>query len=360
MLEPYCAKTRYVSLDAQSPDPDVIEAAADIIRCGRLVAFPTETVYGLGANAFSAEAINRIYRAKGRPASDPLIAHIGQIEQLQDVAVDIPNIARLLFERFAPGPLTLVLRKHEDIPAKLTAGMDTVAVRMPDHAVALALIRAARVPLAAPSANKFSRPSPTNGQHVLNDLDGSVDMILDAGNATIGVESTIVSLVGAVPQLLRPGGVSFEDLRGIVPDIIYRPRYLCDDDNAAPAPGSLLKHYSPRAKVLLFRGNDDEAVFAAMREHIRPGSNVGAMLMDADVAQLDGLQVKVANLGANLDQAALRLFAALRELDQMGVAEILARAPQPQGLGLAIGDRLLRAAVGNVIEVKPPRHPRML
>ncbi len=355
MLEPYCAKTRYVSLDAQSPDPDVIEAAAEIIRRGCLVAFPTETVYGLGANAFSPEAINRIYRAKGRPASDPLIAHIGQIEQLQDVAVDIPNIARLLFEQFAPGPLTLVLRKHEDIPAKLTAGMDTVAVRMPDHAVALALIRAARVPLAAPSANKFSRPSPTNGQHVLNDLGGSVDMILDAGNATIGVESTIVSLVGAVPQLLRPGGVSFEDLRGIVPDIIYRPRYLRDDGNAAPAPGSLLKHYSPRAKVLLFRGNDDEAVFAAMREHIRPGSNVGAMLMDADVAQLDGLQVKVANLGANLDQAALRLFAALRELDQMGVAEILVRAPQPQGLGLAIGDRLLRAAVGNVIEVKPPR-----
>ena len=207
MLEPYCAKTRYVSLDAQSPDPDVIEAAAEIIRRGRLVAFPTETVYGLGANAFSPEAINRIYRAKGRPASDPLIAHIGQIEQLHGVAIDIPNIARLLFEQFAPGPLTLVLRKHEDIPAKLTAGMDTVAVRMPDHAVALALIRAARVPLAAPSANKFSRPSPTNGQHVLNDLDGSVDMILDAGNATIGVESTIVSLVGAVPQLLRPGGV---------------------------------------------------------------------------------------------------------------------------------------------------------
>ena len=356
MLEPYCAKTRYVSLDAQSPDPDVIEAAADIIRCGRLVAFPTETVYGLGANAFSAEAINRIYRAKGRPASDPLIAHIGQIEQLQGTSLStsrtlpgccLDDLRRVL--------LTLVLKKHEDIPAKLTAGMDTVAVRMPDHAVALALIRAARVPLAAPSANKFSRPSPTNGQHVLNDLDGSVDMILDAGSATIGVESTIVSLVGAVPQLLRPGGVSFEDLRGIVPDIIYRPRYLCDDDNAAPAPGSLLKHYSPRAKVLLFRGNDDEAVFAAMREHIRPGSNVGAMLMDADVAQLDGLQVKVANLGANLDQAALRLFAALRELDQMGVAEILARAPQPQGLGLAIGDRLLRAAVGNVIEVKPPR-----
>ena len=355
MLEPYRARTCYSHVDALSPDPDVIEAAAKIIRCGRLVAFPTETVYGLGANALSAEAINRIYRAKGRPASDPLIAHIGQIEQLQGIAVDIPDIARLLFEQFAPGPLTLVLRKHENIPANLTAGMDTVAVRMPDHAVALALIRAARVPLAAPSANKFSRPSPTSGQHVLNDLDGSVDMILDAGSATIGVESTIVSLVGSVPQLLRPGGVSFEDLRGIVPDIIYRPRYLRDDGNAAPAPGILLKHYSPRAKVLLFRGNDDEAVFAAMREHIRRGGRIGAMLMEAELAQFDGLQIKVANLGANLDQAALRLFAALRELDQMGVAEILVRAPQQQGLGLAIGDRLLRAAVGNVIEVKPPR-----
>ena len=236
------------------------------------------------------------------------------------------------------------------MPANLTAGLDTVAVRLPDHAVATALIKAAGVPIAAPSANRFSRPSPTTAQHVLEDLAAEIDVLLDAGSTSIGLESTILTLAEDPPQLLRPGGVPLEALRQLIPDLRFEPRFL-NDAEAAPAPGTLLKHYSPRAKLLLFQGQDDAAVYAAMHAEIAGNRRVGLMVSAADAAAFADLDVEIENLGRNAEQAALRLFAAMRALDRAGVELILARAPEKQGLGLAAWDRLLRAAEGSLIEV---------
>lgn len=352
MREPYKTTTRTFQVDSQVPEPRAIALAGAAIRAGGLVAFPTETVYGLGANARDSAAVEKIFRAKSRPANDPLIVHIADLSHLPRLALSVPELAYRLLERFAPGALTLVLNKHEAVPANLTAGMDTVAVRMPDHAVAQALIQAAGLPIAAPSANSFSRPSPTTAQHVADDLEGRVDIILDGGPTGIGLESTILSLVGAAPQVLRPGGVSLEDLRAVAPDLSYQPLYLADEA-AAPAPGSMLRHYAPTATVILFRGDEDYAVWEAMRAFAADHDRVGAMTLDRDADRFADLDVKVERLGADLDAAAARLFSALRSLDSQGLKWILARAPAATGLGLAIGDRLLRAAEGAVIDVKP-------
>ena len=351
MHQPYLTQTKRYRVDPAAPEQDIIQAAAEMIRRGRLVAFPTETVYGLGANALDDKAVGRIFRAKGRPANDPLIVHIAQQDQLAQIAMDIPDLAYTLSRRFWPGALTVILKKQAEIPANVTAGLDTAAVRMPDHPVALALLRASALPIAAPSANTFSRPSPTTAQHVMDDLAGHVDLLLDGGSASIGVESTIVSLIESAPRVLRPGGVSLEALRQVMPQVIYQPSYLAADAAAAPAPGTLLKHYSPKAKVILFRGEHDEAVFDAMRGLIAAKGRVGVMTLDGDAVQFAGLDVAIVGLGATVDEAALRLFAALRALDKQGIDLILARAPAPTGLGLAVWDRLLRAAVGQVVEV---------
>ncbi|MDE2857737.1 MAG: L-threonylcarbamoyladenylate synthase [Chloroflexota bacterium] len=355
MREPYRTSTVTFRVHPLCPDPNTISLAGDAIRAGGLVAFPTETVYGLGANALDSAAVEKIFRAKSRPANDPLIVHFADLSQLPGLAVSVPEIAYRLFRRFAPGALTLVLNKREAVPANLTAGMDTVAVRMPDHPVALALINAAGLPIAAPSANRFSRPSPTTAQHVADDLKGRVDIILDGGPTGIGLESTILSLVGEAPQVLRPGGVSLEELRAIVPDLTYQPQYLADEAAAASSPGSMLKHYSPRATVVLFRGDDDLAVWAAMRAFADDHDHVGAMALEREASRFADLDVTVESLGEDLDAAAARLFSALRSLDSRGLKWILARAPDSSGLGLAIGDRLLRAAEGDVIDVKPRR-----
>ena len=342
-------QTRRLQLDAQAPHPAIIAQAADIIRAGGLVAFPTETVYGLGANAWDAEAVQRIFHAKGRPASDPLIVHIADMAQLRQVARDIPDAALDLCQRHFPGALTLVLRKSPRIPRNLSAGLDTVALRMPDHPVALALIGAAGVPIAAPSANTFARPSPTSARHVLEDLDGKLDMILDAGPTRIGLESSIVSLVDAPPRLLRPGGISLEALRVSLPDLQYAPQFAAEGDTV-PAPGTLLKHYSPRARLLLYCGAD-AAVYAAMHAEIARRGKVGLLLCQRDAEPFADLDLPLANLGADSQQAAERLFAGLRALDKAGVDVMLARLPDARGLGLALRDRLLRAADGEIIQV---------
>lgn len=353
ILEPYITTTILQVVHAQQPDPYIIQQASQIIRDGGLVSFPTETVYGLGANALDDTAVRKIFRAKGRPANDPIIVHIAHIDQLHTVAVDIPDIVSSLTGRFWAGALTLVLKKHPDIPLSITSGLDTVAVRMPDHAVALALLRDCGLPIGAPSANTFSRPSPTTAQHVMDDLDGHVDMVLDGGSTSIGVESTILSVVTEIPTVLRPGGVSLEALREVVPDVVYHPKYLSDDVEAAPSPGTLLKHYSPTADVILFHGDDDQAVLAAMRDQIAQTKtrSIGVMALDSDLAQFAGLDVTIASLGVSVDEAALRLFSVLRDLDKQGVDLIFVRAPDQSGLGLAVWDRLMRASVGHVIEI---------
>lgn len=350
--KPYNTTTTLHTIDPQNPDPEIIRQASAILHAGRLVAFPTETVYGLGANALDESAVSKIFRAKGRPANDPIIVHIAEIAQLNDIAVDIPDIVSTLTDTFWAGALTLVLKRHPNIPLNITAGMESVAVRMPDHPIAQALIRESGLPIGAPSANTFSRPSPTQASHVMDDLNGHVDMVLDGGSTLIGVESTILSLVDDVPTLLRPGGVSLEALREVVPDVVYHPKYLAEDVESAPSPGTLLKHYSPTAEVMLFRGDNADTVWSAMRDETRNHANVGVMVLDGDVSQFDGCDVTIARLGATVDDSALRLFSALRDLDKQGVDVILVRAPEKTGLGLAVWDRLVRASVGRVIEVE--------
>lgn len=330
--------------------PANIQAAARTIRDGGLVAFPTETVYGLGADATSATAVAGIFEAKARPLTDPVIVHIAETAELESVAVDLPPLAHDLAAAFMPGALTLVLKRSSRIPALVSAERMTVAVRLPSHPVAHALIQAAGVPIAAPSANTFSRPSATTAAHVLEDLNGKIDLILDGGAATIGVESTILDLTAEPPVILRPGGVPVEALRRFIPDLQIAERYL-SRETAAPAPGQMLKHYSPRAEVFLYTGNSDAKVKLRMREDVRAYSASGksAGLLITDDAPPTGMLVETAALGTDLATISARLYAALRELDARGVDGIFVRWTRRDGLGAAVWDRLVRAAEGRVI-----------
>jgi L-threonylcarbamoyladenylate synthase len=349
--------TIVIRIDPSAPDQAAIQQAAEALLGGRLVAFPTATVYGLGANALDAAAVQRIFIAKGRPASDPLIVHIAALEHLSSVAEDLPALAYTLAQAFWPGPLTLVLRRRQVIPATVSAGRDTVAVRIPDHPVPLALARASGLPIAAPSANLFTRPSPTTAAHVLEDLDGRVDLLLDGGPTPIGLESTVLDLTSAQPALLRPGGVSIEALQQYVPDLRFTPRYVQHDtaEQAPASPGMLLKHYSPRAELLLFAGRPERAL-ASMRQTalaaLERGERIGVMLPDEEISAFAGLAVVMIALGprADINQIGRRIFASMRELDAQGAELILVRGVERSGIGLAIWDRLVRAAEGRVIE----------
>jgi L-threonylcarbamoyladenylate synthase len=351
-------ETIVLSVDPAEPDPAALVRAAAVLRRGDLVAFPTETVYGLGANALDAAAVAKIFVAKGRPAADPLIVHLAIPAQLGDVARQIPPLAHELAAAFWPGPLTLVLRRQPAVPTNVTAGRDTVAVRVPAHPVALALLAAAGVPIAAPSANLFTYPSPTQAAHVLEDLGGRIDMILDGGPTTIGIESTVLDLTQEPPALLRPGGVPLEALRHYLPGLDFSPSYveLENDQRGQAAPGMLLKHYSPRAKLQLYAGEADRALarmHAEAAEARASGAKVGVMVPEGEATPFATLGVEIATLGpaGDLAQVGRRIFAAMRDLDQRGVEVILARAPDRAGLGLAIWDRLVRAAEGHVIDV---------
>lgn len=341
-------RTAVERVDPLLPDTAAMRRAAEIVRAGGLVAFPTETVYGLGADATNEAAIRGIFEAKGRPSSDPLIVHVAKAEDIETVAGEVPEVVVVLAAKFWPGPLTLVAPRGPAIPAIVSGGRDTVAVRVPDHPLALELIRQAGVPIAAPSANLFSRPSPTRAEHVLEDLDGRIDMILDGGPTLVGVESTVLDLTVDPPQVLRPGGVSLERLTAVLGDVAFTPRVLTERA-AQASPGMLLKHYSPRAEVLL-AGDGVEHLRELAEQRLRRGERVGALLWNEDRRALSGLDVEVGSLGsaAGAEEAAERLFDELRRLDRAGVDVILARAPEKEGLGLAVWDRLFRAAEGRI------------
>ncbi|MCC6613895.1 MAG: threonylcarbamoyl-AMP synthase [Anaerolineae bacterium] len=352
----YDAETRIYPVDPLHPDPVILRLAADALRRGGLVAFPTETVYGLGANAFEAEAVARIFAAKRRPANDPIIVHIHDLAQLDQIAVEVPPLAGTLAAAFWPGPLTFVLRRGERIPANVSAGMPTVAVRMPSGSVARALLQTVALPVAAPSANTFSRPSATTAAHVLQDLSGHVDVVLDGGATAIGLESTVLDLTGAQPVILRPGGVPLEALREIAADVQVKTHYLALDADAGASPGMLIKHYAPHAEMLLFDG-EREAVLEAMRQRAETldaeGKRVGVLAYEEDRAVFAGLNVHLHVLGAlqNTDKIGAGLFAGLRALDAVGVDVILARTVEREGLGAAIDDRLMRAAEGHIVRI---------
>lgn len=343
------------TLDPLAPDSRLIRRAAEVLLAGGLVAFPTETVYGLGANALDAQAVQGIFAAKERPAYDPLIVHLADATGLPHVAHSIPPLVEQLATRFWPGPLTLVLPRGPKIPLAVTAGGDTVAVRVPAHPVAQALLRTAGVPIAAPSANRFGRLSPTRAADVLADLDGRIDVLLDGGPTAVGVESTVLSLVAA-PTILRPGGVSREELEAVLGPVAVLERPIQPVEELPTSPGLLLQHYAPRARLILYQGSSSAMLTAIRAEAQRlqsAGVRVGVLLATEDVPffAMTNLPLEVAGSAEDLETVAHRLFAALRALDAAGVDVILARDFGVTGLGLAIRDRLTRAAGGQVILV---------
>lgn len=342
-------------VDPQQPDPQTIALAAQVLQEGGLVAFPTETVYGLGANALASSAVDGIFEAKQRPTTDPLIVHIADLEQIERVAVVHDARVWALAQRFWAGALTLILPKAAGIPANVTAGQGTVAIRMPSHPIAQALIRAADLPIAAPSANRFSRPSPTTAQHVLSDLNGRVNVILDGGRTPIGVESTILDLSGETPTVLRAGGVTLESLRELLPNVQTRTLYMREGETA-PAPGTLLKHYAPNVETWVFRGENTTRVLSALRAeceaHVSAGRKVGVLLVSDALGAMAGLPAQILLLGETSAQVAQHLFHALRTLEAREIDVLLVQSPPDEtGLGLAVLDRLYRASEGRVIDV---------
>jgi L-threonylcarbamoyladenylate synthase len=345
--------TEVLAIDPVHPDPATIERAADLLRAGEVVVFPTETVYGLGADALQMGAVERIFAAKGRPFNDPLIVHIAGEEALEQLVSSIPGQAKLLARAFWPGPLTLILPRSPLVPKLVTAGLETVAVRMPRHPVALALIRAAGSPIAAPSANRFMHVSPTTAQHALADLGGRVPLILDGGPCEVGVESTVLDLCSSAPTILRPGGVSLEALRAVLPDVQPPQLIKAPHTSALQSPGQLLTHYAPAVPLLLFDGPQETmrtAMLAEVRHRLERGERVGVLVADEDIAAFRDSGAVVRTLGdaAAPEQVAAALFACLRAMEEANVQVILSRSFDEHGLGLAIRDRLLKAAGGRV------------
>jgi L-threonylcarbamoyladenylate synthase len=336
-------KTEIVAVDSSNPDPAAINRAAALLRDGRLVAFPTETVYGLGASALDSAAVRQIFWAKGRPAANPLIVHLTDPSLVANVAASWPETAARLAERFWPGPLTIVIPKLPAVPDEVTAGGSTVAVRCPNHPIALALLRAVGLPLAAPSANRSSELSPTRAEHVMRSLGGRIDLILDGGTCPGGIESTVVDVTGPVVRVLRPGLITVPMLEEVVGPVEVAPR----DEGVARSPGQMEKHYSPRTRMRLVHWNDllEDTIEADLA-----GLKVGSISFtrdDASLEEVTGRSGRHISLPSDPDRAASHLYEALHLLDRAGLDLLLVERPPDTPEWAAIRDRLTRAAGGS-------------
>lgn len=325
-----------------------INAAAKILKVDGVVAVPTETVYGLAASAYSNKAIEKVFLAKGRPQDNPLIVHISDMEMLNEVVSDFPDTAKILAEKFWPGPLTMVLPKGEKICDSVSRGLSTVAVRMPENEVAREVIRVSGLPLAAPSANLSGSPSPTTANHVVTDLDGKIDAVIMSGECTVGVESTVVSLCVTPPRLLRPGFITAEQLRETLPDLVIDKAVLEElpSGEKAASPGMMYKHYSPKTEVFLVEGESEDFIsFANSKE------NSAAICFSEEAYKI---KIKALSLGSknSAEDHAKRLFSLLRECDELAVDTVYIHAPSKNGVGLAVYNRLIRAAGFKVIKLK--------
>ena len=346
-------QTEIYRIDPADPDESVIRRAGEIVRRGGLVAFPTETVYGLGGNALDPEASEKIYAAKGRPSDNPLIVHIADMEALGAVAEEIPESARKLAEAFWPGPLTMIFKKTETVPERTSGGLPTVAVRMPDNRTALMLIRASGGYIAAPSANLSGRPSPTTAAHVEADLNGRIDCILDGGPVLIGLESTIVDLTEEIPVILRPGKITEEMLRDILGEVRTDPGILGKENTAVrpKAPGMRYRHYAPKAPLVIVEG-PEENVTAAIRRHIdekkAEGLRVGVIASDSTGALYGDAAVMSLGSRDRQEEIAANLFAVLRRMDDEDVDMIYSESFETPGIGQAVMNRLLKAAGHNI------------
>lgn len=331
-------------------DENAVKTAAELIRAGEVVGMPTETVYGLAANALNGEAVKKIFLAKGRPQDNPLIVHIADFDQIYDLCLAVPSQAKLLADAFWPGPLTMIVPKGECIPDEVSCGLDTVGIRLPSHPMARALIRESGVPLAAPSANTSGRPSTTTAAHVMHDMDGKIAAVLDGGACGVGVESTVITLALERPRLLRPGGITLEQLRSVLGEVdVDRALYeKIGDDVKVSAPGMKYRHYAPKAPVTVVRGNpQDTAKYIA--EHI--GNSTGVLCFDEYREMFPTCVVECFGSQDDLGAQAREVFDRLRAFDDTSVTQIWAQCPSDEGLGLAVANRIKKAAGFSVIEV---------
>ena len=350
-------ETRVLKVHPERPEPEKIRIAAHVIRDGGLVAFPTETVYGLGANALDDRAVLRIFEAKKRPADNPLIVHIANTDDIYLLAERLPKGAEVLMNEFWPGPLTLLVPRSELVPDATTAGLATVAIRMPSHPIARALIAEADVPIAAPSANLAGRPSPTTAKHVLDDLSGRIDIVIDGGAIGFGVESTVLDLTAKVPTVLRPGPITVEELIQVLGKIEVHRVAKAEAPTevvVARAPGMKHKHYAPKAEVTVIEGSPDDMVSKIQElagKHKHAGKKVGIMATTETANRYRADVVKVVGVRQKPRTIAKNLFKALREFDEEGVDVVLTEGLEPTGIGLAVMNRLRKAAGYNIVRV---------
>lgn len=330
---------------------DEVSAAAAVIRRGGLLAIPTETVYGLGADGLNENAVKAIFEAKGRPQDNPLILHIPNESWLTRYCRDVPVQAYELAKRFWPGPLTMILKRDPVVPNVVTGGLDTVGMRCPDHPVTRAVIEAADVPVAAPSANASGRPSPTTTAHVLADMDGRIDAVLDGGACSVGVESTIIDLTVTPPCLLRPGGITLEQLREVLGEVTVDAAVTrsMEAGEKPRAPGMKYRHYAPKAPVTVVRG-DPEATAAYIKSHLSDRS--GVICFSEFCGLFSGYTVEMIGAAADQEEQARRIFNALRAFDETEVTEIWAQSPDEGGLGLAVTNRLNKAAGFHIVDLE--------
>ena len=330
-----------------------IGEAADILRQGGLLGIPTETVYGLGANGLNSEAVAHIFAAKGRPQDNPLILHIPTADWLERYCEDIPETAYALADKFWPGPMTMILKHKPIVPAAVTAGLDTVGMRCPAHPVCRAIIAAADVPVAAPSGNTSGRPSPTNMADMLEDMDGKIDGIVDGGPCSVGVESTIIDLTEQPPRLLRPGGITLEQLKSVLGEVAVDPAVtrLMGAGEQPKAPGMKYRHYAPKAPVTVVQGAPETAA-RYIQTHMAPGD--GVICFDEYAPLFEGHPMEQLGPSTDVPEQARRVFDALRWFDGTEVKQIWAQCPDATGIGLAVANRLNKAAGFHIIRADQP------
>lgn len=347
--------TKILKIDKENIDKNSIIEAADLIKDGKIVAFPTETVYGLGANGLNENAVKDLFKAKGRPQDNPLILHISSIDQLKPLVKEISDIAYECIERFWPGPLTILFKKSSLVPYIITGGLETVAIRMPNNQIALELIRQSNVPIAGPSANLSGKPSPTSASHVIQDLDGKIEMIIDGGSTGVGLESTVLDLSGDTPMILRPGGVTMEDLIEFIPNISQDIGTIKEGDNIVPkSPGQKYRHYAPKAEMIVYTGNIDDVVSKIKEqsfELINKGQIVGIMATEETKNNYQLGTIISVGTRANKETIATNLFKTIRIFDDKKVDVILAEGVESDNIGMAIMNRMMKASGGKVIKV---------
>lgn len=336
-------------VDVDNIDMEVIKEASDILHAGDMVAFPTETVYGLGADALDEKASKKIYAAKGRPSDNPLIVHVANEQQILPLVKEIPESARKLMKAFWPGPLTIIFNKSDVVPYGTTGGLDTVAIRMPNHKVALTLIEESNIPIAAPSANTSGRPSPTTAMHVMDDLNGKISMVIDGGAVGIGIESTIVDVTGDIPMILRPGYINKKMLEEVVGEVTIDKAILgpVSPDLKPKAPGMKYKHYAPKADFTMFDGDIDKVadrINELAESYIKKGYKVG--IISSDESKDRYRYGEVISIGSRNNEISIskNLYKVLREFDDKQVDYILGETFRSEELGQAIMNRLLKAA----------------